>query len=264
MVQVIASVLVGWVSGVLVNYLADVLPHYRSYASRESGWYFAVPHCRKCEQRWSWGNYLLLPRRCHHCDAFRPIRVWIVEVFFIGFSFWLWHFPAGDLGYPLGLLVALYLGLVAVIDLEHRLILHPVSLVGGILGLGVGSWQHGVLSTLQGGVAGFGLMLILYFLGILFARVLERVRGEPSEEVALGFGDVNLSGVLGLLLGWPGVFAGLSLAIVLAGAVSFLYLAGMLVTRRYRMFTAIPYGPFLVASAVILLYFRDLALGVLP
>jgi len=30
-----------------------------------------------------------------------------------------------------------------------------------------------------------------------------------TDEVALGFGDVNLAGIMGLLLGWPGITAGL-------------------------------------------------------
>ena len=72
----------------------------------------------------------------------------------------------------------------------------------------------------------------------------------------MGFGDVNLSAVIGLLLGWPAILAGLILAILLGGAVSLVYLMYKLITRRYEAFSAIPYGPFLVASTVILLYFR--------
>jgi leader peptidase (prepilin peptidase)/N-methyltransferase len=151
----------------------------------------------------------------------------------------------------------LYFGVVTVIDLEHRLILHPVSLVGAVLGLGLGFWLHGWKSTLAGGVAGFVMMFLLYFLGDLFARLIARIRGETLDEVALGFGDVNLAGVLGLVLGWPGIVGGLLLAIMLGGLFSLLFLFVSMIRRRYRTFTAIPYGPFLIASAVLLLFFRD-------
>jgi len=36
-------------------------------------------------------------------------------------------------------------------------------------------------------------MLALYYFGELFRRAMARARKEPIEEVALGFGDVNLS-----------------------------------------------------------------------
>jgi hypothetical protein len=52
--------------------------------------------------------------------------------------------------------------------------------------------------------------MFLYFVGIL-VRTLD---GTPAGrllnlEEALGFGDVNLSGVLGLVLGWPLIIPGL-------------------------------------------------------
>ena len=126
-----------------------------------------------------------------------------------------------------------------------------------VLGLGVGWYLHGLVETLAGAAVGFSLMLGMYYIGVLFSRWLSRRRGETITEEALGFGDVNLSGILGLILGWPGILAGLTIAILLGGAVSLLYLLFMLTTRRYKMFTAIPYGPFLVMSAISLLFFKD-------
>ncbi len=154
-----------------------------------------------------------------------------------------------------GLVLLAYFGVVTVIDIEHRLILHPVSIVGGILGLIYGMQLHGVWSTVIGGMAGFGTMLVLYLFGILFSAFQARRRGELQFEDALGFGDVNLGGILGLLLGWPGVVAGLLLAVILAGALSLVYLVWTLIRKRYDLSLAIPYGPFLVASAIWLLYF---------
>ncbi|MGD2159390.1 MAG: prepilin peptidase [Anaerolineales bacterium] len=181
----------------------------------------------------------------------------MVEVVSVAFSLWLWNYPPEHIGYVTGMIVFIFFAVVAVIDLEHRLILHPVSLFGGVLGLGLGVWLHGLGDTLIGGVAGFGIMLALYFLGGLFARGVARLRGEELDEVALGFGDVNLSGVIGLILGWPGILLGLLIAILLGGLFSLIYLAIMLFTKRYQSFTAIPYGPFLVASALALIFFRE-------
>jgi len=147
-----------------------------------------------------------------------------------------------------------YFALVAVIDIEHRLILHPVSLVGAVLGAISGTVLHGFLPTLLGGAAGFAIMLVLYLLGVVFLKWVSRRRGEPVDEVALGFGDVNLGGINGLLLGWPGIIAGLFLAILIGGLISGLYLVYQLVRRRYRAFAALPYGPFLILSVLYLVY----------
>ncbi len=181
----------------------------------------------------------------------------MVEIIFVVSSLWMWNSPPENLGYWVGMTLLLYFGVVIVIDVEHRLIMHPVSWAGAILGLALGIWQHELRSTLIGGVVGFGLMFGLHLFGKLFARAMARIRGQSIDEVALGFGDVNLSGVLGLLLGWPGIVAGLVLAILLGGVISLFYLLVMLVLRKYKAFTAIPYGPFLVASAILLLFFKD-------
>jgi len=169
-----------------------------------------------------------------------------------------------SLPFWLNLLVWVYFGLVIVIDLEHRLILHVTSWAGAALGLVVGIWLHGVPATLLGGAAGYGLMLGMYGLGNVFVRFMSRRRklGEndaPIED-ALGYGDVNLAGVMGLMLGWPGVLAGLVVAILLGGVVSLLYLLTALLFRRYQAFAAIPYGPFLAGAVLYLLYLRVIQL----
>ncbi len=178
-----------------------------------------------------------------------------MEAVFVIVSIWLWTNPVTRFTYIGGLVLLVYFGVVTVIDIEHRLILHPVSIVGAVLGLLYGIQLHGAWSTFLGGLAGYGSMLVLYLFGILFSAYQARRRGESQFEDALGFGDVNLGGILGLLLGWPGVVAGLLLAVILAGAISLAYLIWTLIRRRYDSGLAIPYGPFLVASAVWLLYF---------
>lgn len=253
--ELILAGALGWISGIGVNYLADVLPYKRT---------FVRPFCLACGEVQSWWISLVWPRRCSDCEARRSLRVWIVEIVFVGFSLWLWTAPPEGLGYWLGLILLLYFGVVVVIDVEHRLILHPVSLVGALLGLGIGIWMHDVRSTLIGGAAGFGIMLALHGFGHLFGRLMARLRGASIDEVALGFGDVNLAGVLGLLLSWPGIVGGLLLAILLGGVVSLFYMLIMFIRRRYRALTAIPYGPFLVASAILLLYFQDVIWVAMP
>ncbi|MEE8355787.1 MAG: A24 family peptidase, partial [Anaerolineales bacterium] len=174
----------------------------------------------------------------------------------------LFLFPLENLDNYSALVWLLYFSLVTVIDIQHRLILHPVSMTGAVLGLIYGSLNgsldHGFEQTIIGGVAGFGIMLVFYFLGELFVRILSKSRGENIEEVALGFGDVNLAGVIGLLLGWPGIVLGIFLAILIGGIVSGIFLLMQKLQKKYNAFQALPYGPFLVLSTIALLYISSL------
>jgi leader peptidase (prepilin peptidase)/N-methyltransferase len=69
---------------------------------------------------------------------------------------------------------------------------------------------------------------------------------------ALGFGDVKLLGVLGLVLGWFGwgmLLAGVFLGLLTGGVVS----VALLASRRAGWRTALPFGPPLLAGAVLAL-----------
>jgi prepilin signal peptidase PulO-like enzyme (type II secretory pathway) len=143
--------------------------------------------------------------------------------------------------------------LIIVIDLEHRLILHvvtgPAAVVMALIGSLDGS--RGPVKTLAGGAVGFLAVLGLYLLGGLFARLINRVRGQALDEVAFGFGDVTLAGVIGLSVGFPGIVVALTLGVLLGGVFSLGFLLVMIARGRYVAFMPIPYSPFLVVGALI-------------
>jgi leader peptidase (prepilin peptidase)/N-methyltransferase len=66
---------------------------------------------------------------------------------------------------------------------------------------------------------------------------------------AIGLGDVKLSGVLGLYLGWLGWSAWTMgvFAMFLSGGV---FALGLLVTRRATRKSTIPFGPFMLVGAL--------------
>jgi prepilin signal peptidase PulO-like enzyme (type II secretory pathway) len=243
--------LLGWLSGWLVNYLADVLPITHK---------FIRPVCPACQTTFGLADTLLF-RNCKNCGKRRSARTLIVQAVMTVAPVLIWIIPGQALPFPLAFILLVYLAVVLVIDLEHRLILHPVSIAGAVLGLGIGiflrgkqSIGYGIISTLLGGAAGFGIMLVFYFIGELFVKRMSKSRGLPADEVALGFGDVNLSGILGLLLGWRAIFACLFFAILAGGLVSLIIILGMLIAKKYKAFTAIPYAPFLILSAIYFLF----------
>jgi leader peptidase (prepilin peptidase)/N-methyltransferase len=240
--------LLGWVSSTALNYLADTLPQHRRLTQ---------PFCRRCQNKLPLLRYILLPGRCPTCGYRYGLRTWLVHITLIMSFVSIWLNEPARLGIIGGWFWLTYFLLVIVIDIEHHLILHTVSAVGAGFAILTGVWIHGWQSTLAGGVAGFLIMLAFYLLGIAYARWSARRHDAPvAEGEALGFGDVNLSGVIGLLLGWPGIIAGLMAAILLAGAVGLLAFAIALLRRRYDPNLALPYGPFLAVAAILLLYLR--------
>ena len=236
--------LLGWMVGLLLNYLADVLPRTRRLTSL---------HCTSCGNKISLQNFLFL-RKCGHCGARAVLRARIVQALSTILVPIIFYFPPERFGFWLSLPYFLYFALVFIMDVEYRVVLYEVIGAGILLSIPMGIYWNGWWNSLLGGITGFGIMFILYYFGILFNRWMSKRRGEEIDEVALGFGDVNLSGVLGLLLGWPKIAISLFFSVVIGGVFSGLYLLGSVLARRYRPFTAIPYAPFLVIAAVILFY----------
>ena len=246
--MLIIVIILGWIAGTIINYISDVLPNKRRLSH---------PFCANCDHPQPLVNYLLWPRRCPSCQQSRTRRSWVVEIITIICVVWLWSQPDLVLGFWFSLLLVIYFGIVVVIDLEHHLILHLTSIFGSILGLVIGVQLHGIVDTMLGGLAGFGAMLGLYILGALFARFIVRRSQAGFNDEALGFGDVILGGILGFILGWPAIIAGLFFAIIFAGAISLVYLLITFLTRKYKAFSFIPYGPFMIAGAAALIFFNQ-------
>lgn len=248
------TLLLGWALGVAINALADALPFRRMPGA---------PVCAACGAPRpaaavsGLAGLAIGAGRCAYCGTGRGPRAPIVEVASL----------LGALGLALAIpepgrflsavaIWAVFL-LIVITDLEHRLILNVVVVPAAVLFAALGALDpaRGSSKTLLGGLVGFVAFYLLYLLGSLFGRVASRLRQAPLAEVPFGFGDVNLAGLIGLAVGWPGVAVALVLGIFAAGAFSLAFLIWMAARRRYSAFTPFPYGPFLVFGALAV-YFR--------
>ena len=258
----ILPILLGWVSGLFVNYASDVLPRARR---------FSQPVCVNCGSEFSWLDYLTF-RACRSCGLTRSLRTWIVQIAMTASFAYVWLNTPRALGLPLSLIVLTYFAVITVIDLEHRLILFPTSVFGAALGLIVGTYIyfHGkqysfltsVGSSLLGGVIGFGVMYLVYQLGAVVARYRARkmqAAGQADdEEEAFGGGDVYLAGVIGLMLGSEHILYGLTYGVLLGGLVSVMLIVTTIIQQKYSnrsLMVFIPYAPYLIAGAMYMLYF---------
>jgi leader peptidase (prepilin peptidase)/N-methyltransferase len=218
--------------GLLINYLADVLPIHRKLIQ---------PTWWPLNDKEKLTNY------------FSQTRVLLVFISLLVFGILAIKHP--DATWPLWQLALIFafFALVIVIDIEHRLILHSVSIAGALILGSIGILRHGWASTLLGGAAGFALLLLLYWLGGQFGNWMARRRGKELDEIVLGFGDVNLAGVIGLLVGWPSIAGALFLGILFGGLYSLAYILVSLIRGKYEAFAAIPYGPFLSLGVLTLI-----------
>lgn len=259
MTGVLLYALLGLLVGALVNLCADQLPRWRTLRRTPF-----CPYCDRARPPWAWisvAAYLRFRPNCTYCAAPIPWRHPLVELGSAGLFAFLWiRYAQGDqsaLLVPYTVYSAIFL-LVLVIDLEHKLILNVVMYPAWLLAMAgslIHPTPHFYRLALLGGALGFGLLFLIYLLGELFVKVMGRMRGKPVNAVAFGFGDVRLGCFIGLVLGFPDVLDALFLAILLGGlgGLAFWFVRAVIL-RRYSLFTAIPYGPFLIAGAVLVMF----------
>jgi leader peptidase (prepilin peptidase)/N-methyltransferase len=247
--------LFGWVTGMLVNHAADVLPRHRALNT--------VPICPRCgmpRAPLAWSAVLgYLSRRyiCLGCGSPLALRSVLVELATpLLFVALLWRY-----GFSIQLgLISLYsvvLMLVTVTDLEHRLIQHVVMVPALLIALVGAFFNHDMTArqAVLGGAVALVLLYAMYLLALPISRLMGRMARRPSEEVPFGFGDVTLGTFVGLITGLPGVVFALLLTIFSAGLVAASIVLVQVIQHRYKPLTTIPYGPFLALGGFIMMVY---------
>jgi len=243
--SLIINMVVGVVVGLVINYLSDVLPVFRR---------FTRPVCPSCGQPFSLSNYLSF-NKCSHCGTKRSNRSFIVLITAIVISILLYFFPFSGLSFWATIPILTFLGVIVVIDIEHRAVLLETSFFGFVLFLIYGIILHGLVKTIMGGLVGFLITILFYGLGIAYVKIAGKLRHQAIDEVAFGFGDVFAGTFLGLLLGWSSVFGAIIIAIFTFGAYSLIYIVSLLISKRYNAFaSALPFTPFLVLGTIVIFY----------
>lgn len=152
--------------------------------------------------------------------------------------------------------------LVVVIDIEHHLILFVVIVpfVGVALtdALLTGRQPDTLIEAAIGGAVGYGIFFVLFNGGAFFAYIMGKMRGQDIREVAFGYGDVMLAGVAGLILGWKAFLFALVATILLGAAGALILIVYQKVFRGgYSAFAAMPYGPYIVAGAMLVMLYPN-------
>ena len=259
---IIVFILLGTAVGSFLNVCIDRLPARKSVVRPPS-------YCDVCQRRLALKDlvpvfsFIWLRRRCRSCGALIPWRVFWVEIgtgILFGFIYWYFMvYPASPeaVQFVVTIFYSCVFIIIFSIDLKHQLILnrivYPVAVVALVLDISL--HQPGLIESapgafqsmpdvaartvvgITGGVTGFVLLLIpaLVFRG------------------GMGWGDVKMAGLIGLVVGFPLVFVSILGAIVGGGLLA----AILLLLRIKKRGEAIPFGPFLSLAAIATLLFGN-------
>ncbi len=253
-IWIAAFALLGMAIGSFLNVCIDRLPANESLILPAS-------HCASCRKRLSLKenipvlSYIWLRGRCRYCQVQIPKRLLWVE---IGtgalFAYLFWHY-----GFSIELAVitfycCLFL-ILMVIDLEHHILPNKLVYPGIIVALTINIVFSVIPDSLNvvpeirsaaiGGAIGLGLFLLITVVS----------RG------GMGWGDVKMAALIGLVTGFPLVFVALFLAVVSGGLISWV----LILTKAKSRKQSIPFGPFLSLGTIATLlwgsYILDWYLG---
>jgi len=128
-----------------------------------------------------------------------------------------------------------------VYDLKHYLIPDKVLFPAIFITLAYRIFSPEIINYIWGALAASGFFFLIWFVS----------RGQW-----MGFGDVKLAILMGLLLGLPKVLAALFIAFFL-GAIIGVILMAFKKSSGWGMKSEMPFGPFLIAGTFIALFFGN-------
>lgn len=220
-------------------------------------------HCLSCGQGLAWYelfpvfSYLVLRGRCRHCSSAIPYRYVLVELLTAGAFLLVYQQAPGWIEFILlaALVSTLLVGLVY--DWYHLIIPDEISL-GTALLAGLLVWRQAATTEEWG-------ILLDSLMAALIASLVYASLWYFSAGRAFGLGDAKLVFGLAWLVGLPGLFSLLVWSFWLGALVGLIMI--LLSTNRFwsrqfpklgrvKMKSEVPFAPFLVASFVLVYFFK--------
>ena len=233
--------LIGLAFGSFLNVCIDRLPAGGSLLRPPS-------HCPACQRRLApedlipLFSYLWLRGRCRYCGAPIPQRVlWVELTTALMFIFLWWQY-----GFTVKFVIMSFyyclLTAILVIDLEHTLILNKLVYPATAIALIISAIApiapgYDIVKALIGGGVGLGVM---FSIALIFRH-------------GMGWGDVKMAGLMGVMVAFPGIVVALLLAVIGGGLAAVILLAFKLKGRK----DAMPFGPFLSLATMVTLLWGD-------
>lgn len=171
---------------------------------------------------------------------------WILNLFIAAINATLLIVSYYEYGFSYEFLMTLVIGALVIIifvsDFKYMIILDTPLIVTGILTLIFKGYFFSFKTAGLSILSGLGLFILMLLIAILGKKIFKRD--------ALGGGDIKLSLVMGIILGFR---LGL-VAIILSSLLALPYALGTILLEKEK---EVPYGPFLVGSMAIVFIFME-------
>lgn len=241
MIGVVASAALGFAAGLFLNVVIDWVPR---KGQRLRPPRFRCPRCPLLEKPrpgWPVTAWLRPGAACPVCGRSLPNRYWLVPVATAAL------FGAGAARFGADWALPAYFvflaSLVAITVIDYQLQIIPNRIVYPTIFVAVPLLAVAAAASGDWGALGRALIGASAAWLALFAIHLVSPGG-------MGFGDVRLSFILGLFLGWLSyshVFVGMFLGFMLGAVVG----GGLVLFRVRSRADHVPFGPFLAAGAIL-------------
>lgn len=205
-------------------------------------------HCDNCGHVLKWYelipvlSYIIQFGKCRNCKkniSFIYCLVEIVTGFLFAIAFYLYGF---SYEFFASLTIFSLLVLIFITDFKYMIILDSPLLISSVLILGLKWYYFGVKTFLLSLVS--GLIIFSLMLGI------KKIGDVIFKRESLGGGDIKLSFVIGIVLGFK-----LSLAaLILSSFLAFPYAFAIVSLGKEK---ELPFGPFLISALTIIFLFMD-------
>lgn len=211
-------------------------------------------HCPNCKKKIRWFDnvpvlsFILLSARCRDCGEKISWQYPIVELA-VGMIFALignYFFFLGDSSTWLITLFYLTIFSILIVIFVYDFKYMEIPMLVFWIGMGVSlsyffytDWQNfkNVSSIFQLGI----------FSGILGAAVAGGFffsLAAYSKETWMGYGDVYLGVLVGLIVGWPNIWAALMISFIVGAVIS----VGLIAVNKKNMKSQVPFAPFLITG----------------
>ncbi len=211
--------------------------------------------CPHCKQKLNWQDLIpllslfILNGKCRYCHKKISWQYPLVELatgilFILIMAFMApmaFTAPAAITALWLFLIVSI-LVIIFVYDLKHYLILDKVIYPA----IAITFIYNSIFNWLYGSMALWLNSLIAAFIASAFFYSIFLI----SKGKWMGFGDVVLAFLMGLLLGWPKIFLALFGAFFIGAIIGI----GLVIFQKKTLKSKVPFGPFLVTGTLIALF----------
>ncbi len=210
---------------------------------------FPLSSCPSCKKSISWYenipifSYLLLKGRCSKCKEVISLRYPFVELLSsIGTFFIISEYLYNPI-YSIFYCIIFYIFIIIIfIDLKHKIIPDSLNIILSIIFIIASLFENSWLFTILGGLVGLSFPL-----GITWLYYLIR------KQEGLGGGDIKLFCALGFYLGVQGIVMNIFISCFLGTIFSIL----MIIFKRVSAKEYIPFGPYIVITASLQIFFPE-------